>query len=630
MTRRSAALGSALGAWTLATGALLWATPERLRWDVLGPAALVAFGAAVVLARQRAPLGAVLLLALGARAASLATPSARLSDDLYRYLWDGRVAASGVSPYAHVPADSALAALRDGVVHPRLNSPRYHSVYPPVSQAAFWTAAQAERRGGVRAGLLALRLLGALCELAALLLLLRRARRHAVWRPAFALYALHPLVVVEAGQGHTELYALPLVALAVLGAGGPLRLVATVLAGWVKLVPLAFLPFVLRGVPRRERVRAMAVGGGVLLIGGLLLAPYAREIGASLRLYASFFEFNALPYRILKSWAGTWTGGDAGPLASRALLSVFALFLAGAILWTWRRRRPLQGSRLALVLAAVWTGYLAASSTVHPWYLLPVLLLAALAGPRADALRLAVGWLAAGALGTYLHYTTGADAFWTTLGWIGAFVLLLIGGTKPLLHSILRVRANGKVRTLGLDRALDGRRVLDLGAGEGYVGEALARRGAAVTLADVADFHRVPLPFVRLDEAAPLPFAPDAFTDVVLVFVLHHAADPARVLAEALRVAPRAYVLESVYDTERERRLLDRLDRLANRLRTPHLRAQEERLHFRRAEAWAELARSLGAAVSVRRLGRWPHKQAALVLERAVTLPPHTPVPGST
>ena len=187
-----------------------------------------------------------------------------------------------------------------------------------------------------------------------------------------------------------------------------------------------------------------------------------------------------------------------------------------------------------------------------------------------------------------------------------------------------------QVRTLGLDLALDGRRVLDLGAGEGYVGEALARRGAAVTLADVADFHRVPLPFVRLDEAAPLPFAPDAFTDVVLVFVLHHAADPARVLAEALRVAPRAYVLESVYDTEGERRLLDRLDRLTNRLRSPHLRAQEERLHFRRAEAWAELARSLGAAVSVRRLGRWPHKQAALVLERAVTLPPHTPVPGST
>jgi alpha-1,6-mannosyltransferase len=36
-----------------------------------------------------------------------------LSTDLYRYIWDGRVQAAGINPYRYVPADPALAALRD-------------------------------------------------------------------------------------------------------------------------------------------------------------------------------------------------------------------------------------------------------------------------------------------------------------------------------------------------------------------------------------------------------------------------------------------------------------------------------------------------------------------------------------
>src|SRR6266404_3574223 len=36
-----------------------------------------------------------------------------LSDDLIRYAWDGRVAASGHSPYAFSPADPRLSFLRD-------------------------------------------------------------------------------------------------------------------------------------------------------------------------------------------------------------------------------------------------------------------------------------------------------------------------------------------------------------------------------------------------------------------------------------------------------------------------------------------------------------------------------------
>jgi hypothetical protein len=36
-----------------------------------------------------------------------------LSDDIYRYVWDGKVQAAGVNPYRYIPADPALSHLRD-------------------------------------------------------------------------------------------------------------------------------------------------------------------------------------------------------------------------------------------------------------------------------------------------------------------------------------------------------------------------------------------------------------------------------------------------------------------------------------------------------------------------------------
>src|SRR3954467_15419637 len=61
-----------------------------------------------------------------------------LSTDLYRYIWDGRVQAAGINPYAYVPADPALAALRDAAIYPHINRADYAvTAYPPVAQMFF-------------------------------------------------------------------------------------------------------------------------------------------------------------------------------------------------------------------------------------------------------------------------------------------------------------------------------------------------------------------------------------------------------------------------------------------------------------------------------------------------------------
>src|SRR5437588_8585338 len=62
-----------------------------------------------------------------------------LSDDIYRYVWDGRVQAAGINPYRYIPADAALEKLRDGKIYPRINRKDYaRTIYPPVAEAVLF------------------------------------------------------------------------------------------------------------------------------------------------------------------------------------------------------------------------------------------------------------------------------------------------------------------------------------------------------------------------------------------------------------------------------------------------------------------------------------------------------------
>src|SRR6267142_3760836 len=55
-----------------------------------------------------------------------------LSDDIYRYVWDGRVQAASINPYRYIPADESVAGLRDEKIYPNINRRDYaQTIYPP-------------------------------------------------------------------------------------------------------------------------------------------------------------------------------------------------------------------------------------------------------------------------------------------------------------------------------------------------------------------------------------------------------------------------------------------------------------------------------------------------------------------
>jgi SAM-dependent methyltransferase len=560
-----------------------------------------------VITRSQVTLPGVLAVGVLLRVVMIAMPPT-LSDDIWRYVWDGLVQANGHNPYLWTP--TLRADLDTGELLSRLNSPNFYSVYPPLSQMLFFPAGLVTRATGEAwLGVYAIKIPLGLAELAALLLLSRMLPARAL-----VLYAWNPLVLIEVAQGHTELLMLPfLVGTCAAVRTERLKLAGVLLAGatLVKLYPVLLWPLLWRRGGRR------AIWPFVVVC-FLAALPYLHpdvpgRVSDSLRLYTSYFEFHAQPYFMLRDWVNV---NDPSPAnVGRAVAGVWLqrVLLAGVllvILIDWLRRWPFERS-VAIVLALV----IVTATTVHPWYLLGLLAIPAIL-VRPWWAWLIFGWLT---LGTYVRYLPGGEAAylaWSEFAWTALVAGLILQGLRPL-DRVMRFRGRMKAsRVWRVGGVRPGSLVLDLGCGEGHVGADLARRGAAVTLADVEAFGiRRDLPFVRYD-GRRLPFADATFDAVALVYVLHHSADAEATLAEALRVGKRVVVVESVYCSEAGRRVLWTLDVLANRLRGGSVMAgQEEHLHFRRASEWVEVAERLGAVVErLEEHGNPPHRQATLVL----------------
>src|SRR2546427_5174317 len=175
-----------------------------------------------------------------------------------------------------------------------------------------------------------------------------------------------------------------------------------------------------------------------------------------------------------------------------------------------------------------------------------------------------------------------------------------------LLQAFLRRYAHAEARALL--PWIRGPRLLDLGAGEGWVAEALRTRAAVWACAvDVGPFRLAAEPYVVYD-GARLPFGDGAFDTTLLSLALHHAETPEAVLDEAVRVTRgRLLVVESVYRDRVERFWLDLLDGHLNRHR-----------HGGR----------MNVPVAVKSPAEWPARPRARGPPRAAP-PPRPPLPSA-
>jgi hypothetical protein len=375
----------------------------------------------------------------------------RYSDDLYRYVWDGRVQAAGIDPYRYVPTATRLAGLRagSGLFPPTghgldpshcvtsapgitagctlLNRPLVHTIYPPVAEAYYYLAHWWGPRGmQISAAVLAL------CVTVLLKWGLPRIGgdpRNAV------LWAWCPTVAIEAGNGgHADVLAVLFTAGGLLALGSKRVARGGILLGLgiaSKVTPALAVPAALR----RHPFMLLSSLGGV--VAGVYL-PHVLAVGSGVEGFLGGY-LNEEGYQSGARFALL----DAVLPTSLVKLAVVVVLVAATIL-VWRLSDPERPWHGALVMAGV--AFLVAAPP-FAWYAELLVLFVAFVGWRG------IGWIGVAFAG-YVVQSGGAPL----QGYGSALVGVAVVYAGQAVYKTVRLRS----QTECLENARgDGELVLD-------------------------------------------------------------------------------------------------------------------------------------------------------------------------
>jgi len=309
----------------------------------------------------------------------LAIPN--LTQDFYRFVWDGRLILEGLNPYLHTPNELMESSIG---LFPQMNtlyegmgalSAKHYSNYPPVHQMPFIIAAFISKHS-ILGSIVVLRLilisadLGILVFGKKLLKKLNKPTRTMYW------FILNPLVIIElTGNLHFEGLMLCLFIMSLYFIHSKkLHMAAVVMALSiaVKLVPVLSLPLFLNKLGWKKSVLFYSVTAAVFII---LFIPFfsfglLENFSATIGLWFSNFEFNASVYYFLKGTLENINGVSV--INSMGIIVACVVTLQTSYLLLKKRK---ETSQIILMILWILSGYYFISTTVHPWYIISLLLL---------------------------------------------------------------------------------------------------------------------------------------------------------------------------------------------------------------------------------------------------------------
>jgi len=355
---------------------------EQTGFQYILPLYIVAFAAYFLFfwkTETRQAVRFLLLLGIGLRVLLLFSMP-NLSDDIYRFVWDGRLWLNGINPFNDLPRTVLdFQPLPEGItpeLFQQLNSPDYFTIYPPVAQGIFILASWLSPQS-VWGSAIVMKLFLLACEIGSLILLLRLLKNFKLPEKNVLLYALNPLLIVEImGNLHFEGAMIFFFLLAfwwLVHQKYSLSAIAFAFSIASKLLPLMFLPFLIRRLGWKRSLHYFSILGFSLL---LLFLPlfngvFLQNFGDSLNLYFQKFEFNASVYYIVR-WIGFQMKGY-NLIAVWGPRLAFGTFLGIMLLVILEKKLDWRSLPLRLLWAS--SLYLLFTTTVHPWYVsLPVVL----------------------------------------------------------------------------------------------------------------------------------------------------------------------------------------------------------------------------------------------------------------
>jgi hypothetical protein len=430
---RLAAIAAVLVALTAAGPTLhhTWGEPALLLIFAAGGAGI---WAALGIADGAEPRSALIVILFGAllMRVGLLFVEPYLSTDIYRYIWDGRVQASGINPYRYVPSAAEVSYLRDTAIFPSINRADYAvTIYPPAAQAIFLAVTRlGESVVAMKAGLLAF-------EAATIALLLALLGRLGMPPTRIVAYAWHPLPIWEiAGSGHVD------IAMCALLMGGLLLFLRgrTLLAGVAVTLGALVKPTALLALPVLWRPWSWRLPLVVMLTAILAYLPYLSVGSGVLGYLWGYIDEEGLMSG--RGFSALWlmerfTGPVPG--AAHAYVAIAALVMVClSVAVAFRKDRSPQTSVASLSWLLVI--FLVVVSPHYPWYFL-VLAALLVIYPSATA------WVLT--LACPLLYDVVGGSLWPNYDIrIGAFTLATVAALALDARSLWRkseIRAVGAI-----------------------------------------------------------------------------------------------------------------------------------------------------------------------------------------
>ncbi|MEX1002632.1 MAG: glycosyltransferase 87 family protein [Crocinitomicaceae bacterium] len=305
-----------------------------------------------------------------------------LSNDFYRFIWDGELVNLGINPYAHTPNDliSQAPFYTDQywrVLYHGMGdlSQQNYSCYPVFNQLLF--ALPTAIFDGIKANVISMKMLIILADIGTILI--GRKILQKLNKPAHLifLFALNPFIILEfTGNLHFEgvmifflLFSLYLILT-------DKWLAAAVFMGiaiQVKLIPILLIPFVFKKLKIVKAVgyTAMTILTVIALSSLMLKGEFIDHFMQSIDLYFRSFEFNASVFYLFREYSFFTDGYDniaqIGPLLSK--IAIVGIGLLAVFKAQKSDRSIFTGMMFALVI------YYALATTVHPWYISMILIL---------------------------------------------------------------------------------------------------------------------------------------------------------------------------------------------------------------------------------------------------------------
>ena len=310
-----------------------------------------------------------------------------LSQDFYRFIWDGRMLLNGFNPYLYLPENF----IREGIAPiaqaqelyngmGSLNGSHYTN-YPPVSQLCYAIAAIFSN-SHILGAVIVLRILIIIADIGTyffgkrLLKALKLPEYYIFW------YLLNPFVILElTGNLHFEGVMVFFIISSLYFLHKNQWHWAAILLGLsvsVKLIPLLFLPLffkrfiafknkasILSGLQKLIGFYCIVIITILLTFSPFLSETFVQNFTKTISLWFQTFEFNASIYYIIR-WVGFQVVGwnIIGTVGK-----ILPLIVIGILLLLTFIRKNYTTQQLISVMVLGICSYYFLSTTVHPWYL---------------------------------------------------------------------------------------------------------------------------------------------------------------------------------------------------------------------------------------------------------------------